>query len=151
MSLTPHRLMMALRAAGLAASLLAVGLLAGPIRYADLHLPFPDIVAHALLFYGLGMLLLSALPRSRTSDLARGLAGLALASEMAQALVGREMSLGDVAGDAAGVALAFLPTYVARFRVLARDHPHATFEELRRMDRRRARAARPAVLDLAET
>lgn len=150
MPLTPHRLMVALRWAGLAAGLCAAIALAGPFRYADLGLPFPDTVAHGLLFYGLGVLMLSALPRSRTADLALALLGVAAASEVAQSLVGREMSFHDVAGDAAGIVLAVGPTYLARFRTLVRTHPHATFAELRRMDRRQSGARSPARLNLAE-
>lgn len=149
MPLTPHRLMMMLRAAGVAAGLCAAVALAGPFHYADLGLPFPDFIAHGLLFYGLGALMLSALPRSRTADLTRALLSVGVASELVQALVGREMSLGDFAGDAAGVTLAVLPTYLAQFRALVRDHPHVTFAELRRMDRRRGRARQAAPLDLA--
>ena len=66
--------------------------------------------------------MLGALPRSRTSDLAWALAGLGVASEMAQALVGREMSLHDFAGDMAGVALLVGPTWLAQFRRLVHLH-----------------------------
>jgi VanZ family protein len=149
MPLTPHRLMTAVRAAGLLGGLLALVALTGPFRYDDLHLPFPDTVAHGLLFYGLGALMMGALPRSRTSDLAWALAGLGVASEMAQALVGREMSLHDFAGDMAGVALLIGPTWLAQFRTLVRAHPHATFGEIRRMDRRQGRARTAPRLDLA--
>lgn len=140
MPLTPHRLMTAIRAAGIVGGLVALVALTGPFRYEDLHLPFPDTVAHALLFYGLGALMLGALPRSRTLDLAWALAALGISSEVAQALVGREMSLHDFAGDMAGVALLLGPTWLAQFRRLVRTHPHATFAEIRRMDRREPRS-----------
>lgn len=149
MSLTPHRLMTVIRVAGILAGLAALVALTGPFRYADLHLPFPDTVAHALLFYGLGALMLGALPRSRTSDLAWALAALGASSELAQSLVGREMSLHDFAGDMAGVALLVGPTWLAQFRAVLRAHPHATFEEIRRMDRRQGRARTAPRLDLA--
>ena len=149
MLLTPHRLLTALRVAGVLAGLAAVIALTGPFRYDQLGLPFPDTVAHGLLFYGLGALMLSALPRSRTSDLAWTLAGLGVASEMAQALVGREMSLYDFAGDLVGATLVILPVYIGRFRDLVRTHPHARFTDLRRMDRRRGSLRKAARLDLA--
>ncbi|WP_397402925.1 hypothetical protein [Phenylobacterium sp.] len=136
MSLTPHRLLTALRFAGLLGGLAALIALTGPFTYSQLGLPFPDTVAHALLFYGLGALMLGALPRSRTPDLAAVLVALGIASEVAQALVGREMSLHDFAGNLAGAALVFLPVYAGRFRELVRTHPHITFAELSRMDRR---------------
>ena len=149
MPLTPHRLMMVVRAVGVLAALAALIALTGSFRYDQLGLPFPDTVAHALLFYGLGGLMLGALPRSRTSDLAWALVGLGVASEMAQALVGREMSLRDFAGDLAGVGLVVLPVYLVRFREQVRSHPHETFAEQRRLDRRRGAARKPARLDLA--
>jgi hypothetical protein len=46
------------------------------------------------------------------------------------------MSLHDFAGDLAGATLVFLPVYVGRFRELVRTHPHITFAELSRMNRR---------------
>ena len=73
---TPHQLMIAVRAAGIAAGLAALIELGGPFHYADLGLPFPDTVAHGLLFYGLAVLMLGALPRSRTSDIGWTLVGL---------------------------------------------------------------------------
>ena len=139
MRLTPHVLMTALRRAGALAAVAAVVALTGPIHYADLHLPFPDTVAHAILAYGLMVLSLAAFPRSRASDIALAAVGLSIASEMAQALVGREMSLHDVLGDSSGVAAAYAPVAIGRLRELARTHPHLTFAELRRIDPRRAR------------
>lgn len=116
MPVTPHRLMIVLRGAGVLGGLAALIALTGPFRYDQLGLPFPDTVAHALLFYGLGSLMLGALARSRTSDLVWTLVGLGGASEIAQSLVGRETSLHDLVGDLAGTALVFLPVYLGRFR-----------------------------------
>lgn len=151
MLLTPHKLLTALRVAGVGAGFAALIALTGPFRYDQLGLPFPDTVAHVLLFYGLGVLMLSGLPRSRTADLACTLLGLGVASEMAQALVGREMSLYDFVGDVIGVSLVMLPVYVGRFRDLVRTHPHATFGDLRRLDRRQAGSRAPAPLDTSRT
>ena len=151
MRLTPHRLMIAMRAAGGIIGGAALAALTGPFRYDQLGLPFPDTVAHGLLFYGLGVLMLGSLPRSRTLDLAWALVGLGIASEMAQALVGREMSLYDFAGDLAGAALVFLPVYLGRFRDMVRTHPHVTFADLRGGDRRQAGARNPAPLDIARS
>jgi VanZ family protein len=151
MSLTPKKLLSGLRFAGILGGLAALIALTGPFRYDELGLPFPDTVAHALLFYGLGALMLGALPRSRTSDLLSALVGLGIASEVAQSLVGREMSLHDFAGDLAGAALVFLPVYVGRFRELVRTHPDITFADLRRMDRRQGGTQTPAPLDIARS
>lgn len=148
MRLTPHKLMMMLRAGAVVAGLCAVAALSGPFKYDDLNLPFPDTVAHALLFYGLTLAATGALPRSRAFDVALSFVGLGVASELAQSLVGREMSFHDFFGDTAGVAAAYAPVAIGRLRELARTHPDTTFAELRRIDRRRARPPRPAVANL---
>jgi hypothetical protein len=125
--------------------------LTGPIRYRDLHLPFPDTVAHAILFYGLSLLMLGALPRSRTGDLILALLAIGGASEVAQGLVGRDMELGDLAADCLGVAAAFLPTLLGRFRALARLYPDVPFSALKRDDRRGGgRQPATAETDVAE-
>lgn len=149
MRLTPHKLMMLLRAGAVIAGAPAAIALTGPFRYGDLNLPFPDTVAHALLFYALTLVASGALPRSRASDVALAFLGLAVASELAQSVVGREMSLHDLFGDALGVTAAYLPVAMGRLRELARTHPHATFAELRRMDRRQARTAPATAPDTA--
>ena len=144
MRLTPHKLMQALR---LGAALLALATpiaLAGPFRYHDLGLPFPDTVAHALLFYGLTLAAFAALPRSRAQEIALAMIGVGMVSELVQTLVGRQMSLKDLAGDTAGILLAYTPIAITRLRELARTHPHHSFADLRRMDRRRVRRAVPA-------
>ncbi|WP_293679303.1 hypothetical protein [uncultured Phenylobacterium sp.] len=146
MRLTPHLVMTALRRGGVLAAVAAAVALAGPFRYADLNLPFPDTVAHAILAYTLTVLALAAFPRSRSADVVRYALGVAIASEMAQALVGREMSLPDVIADAAGVAAAYAPVAIGRLRELTRTHPHLTFAELRRIDPRRARPARQVLV-----
>lgn len=140
--LTPHDVMTAIRRAGLAGGFAAAAALTGPFHYNDLHLPFPDTVAHAILAYALTLLAFGALPRWRATDIARIGLALSVGSEMVQALVGREMSLHDVLGDAAGVAAAYGPVAMGRLRELTRTHPHLTFAQLRRLDRRRARPDR---------
>jgi VanZ family protein len=146
MTLTPHKLMIAVRGVGLAAGLAALAALTGPFRYSDLGLPFPDTVAHGLLFYALSVLMFGALPRSRMWDLVWALIALGAASEVVQAMVGREMSLHDLLGDAAGVAGAFLPTLMGQLRALVRSQPHTSFADLRTTDRRAARRAGANVL-----
>ncbi|MBX3483875.1 hypothetical protein [Phenylobacterium sp.] len=136
MRLTPHRLTHACRFGAVLAAAAAVVALTGPFRYGDLGLPFPDTVAHALLFYGLTLAATAALPRSRAADIALAMVALGAASEVAQALVGREMSLHDVMGDSVGVLAAYAPVAAGRLRELTRTHPHTTFAELRRIDRR---------------
>ena len=148
MRLTPHKLMRACRFGAVFAAVAAAVALTGPFRYRDLGLPFPDTVAHALLFYGLTLGATAALPRSRAAEIAIAMVGLGAASEAAQALVGREMSLHDLAGDAAGVFFAYAPVAVGRLRELTRTHPHMTFAELHRIDPRNRRSEKPPVLVL---
>lgn len=145
MRLTPRTLTTAVRAAGIVAAFATLIALTGPFRYEDLGLPFPDTVAHGMLFYGLTGLMMGALPRSRTLDLALALVAIGAASEVTQSFVGREMSLHDLIGDSCGVLAAVAPTYLAAFRRLVREHPDATFAELRAMDRRQG-ARRPSAV-----
>lgn len=140
MRLTPHMLIQALRVGGIVAGLAAVAALSAPIRYDDLGLPFPDTVAHGMLFYGLTLMLLASMPRSRSAEVALGAVVLGAASEVAQFLVGRQMSLHDFAGDSLGVIAAYAPVAITRLRELSRKHPHRTFAEIRALDRRRAGA-----------
>jgi hypothetical protein len=145
MALTPRKLTRAVRAVGAAAGMAALFALTGPFHWSDLGMPFPDVVGHGMLFYALSVLMMAALPRSRTADLALGLVVIAAGSEVLQSLVGREMGWSDFLGDSAGVAVAVAPTYLAGFRRLVREHPDATLAELRALDRRAGRsAARPA-------
>ncbi len=70
MRLTPHRVMQTLRVGGISAGVAAVIALAGPFRYEDLNLPFPDTVAHAALFYGVTLAMLTSLPKARANEVA---------------------------------------------------------------------------------
>lgn len=151
MTLTPHKLMTALRGVGIAVAIAALIALTGPFKYKDLGLPFPDTVAHGILFYGLAVLLIGALPRSRTFDLGWMLLVLGVATEIAQAIIGREASFKDFAGDAAGIAAAIAPTYLAQLRALVRTHPHTSFAELKTLDRRQGPRGRPVSPAAPET
>ena len=88
---------------------------------------------------------LGAFPRLRSSDIALAALGLSVASEVAQSLVGREMSLHDIFGDSLGIAAAYAPVALGRLRQLIRTHPHLTFSELRRIDPRYAKRPREAL------
>ena len=146
MRLTPHTVMQALRIGGVAAGVAAVIALAGPFRYADLGLPFPDTVAHALLFYGVTLAMLTSLPRARANEVAVIAILLGGMSEVVQSMFGRQMSFHDFTGDSVGVAVAYAPVAITRLRELVRLHPHLTFAEIRAADRRTSRdiGRRPA-------
>jgi len=139
MRLTPHKLIQFLRAGAIVAGLAAVVALTGPFKYDDLHLPFPDTVAHGMLFYSLTLVATGALPRSRSLEIALAFVALGGISEFVQAAIGREMSFHDFFGDLAGVAAAYAPVAIGRLRELARTQPHASFAEIRSQDRRQRR------------
>jgi|GEM_PF-3078573 len=149
MRLTPHKLMTTLRAGGVVAGVCAVIALTGPFHYSDLNLPFPDTVAHGMLFYALTLVATGALPRSRAFDVALAFIGLGAASEFAQSMVGREMSFHDFFGDTLGVAAAYAPVAIGRLRELARTHPHTSFADLRQQDRRQRRQPAAATPETA--
>ena len=107
MRLTPHRVMQTLRVGGVSAGVAAVIALAGPFKYEDLHLPFPDTVAHAMLFYGVTLAMLTSLPRARANEVAMIALLLGGMSEVLQSVFGRSMSFHDFAGDSVGVAMAW--------------------------------------------
>ena len=146
MRLTPHRVMQTLRVGGMSAGVAAVIALAGPFKYEDLGLPFPDSVAHAVLFYGVTLAMLTSLPKARANEVAMIAILLGGMSEVVQSVFGRQMSFHDFAGDSVGVAAAYVPIAITRLRELSRLHPHLTFAEIRAADRRTTRAigARPA-------
>lgn len=140
MRLTPHRVMQTLRVGAIFAGVAAVIALAGPFKYEDLGLPFPDTVAHAVLFYGVTLAMLSALPKARANEVAMIAVLLGGMSEVIQSVCGRSMSFHDFAGDSVGVAAAYAPIAITRLRELARLHPHLSFAEIRAQDRRQGRA-----------
>lgn len=137
MRLTPRTVMKTLHAGGLCALVAAGVALTGPFHYDDLGLPFPDTVAHAILFYGVTLALLTALPRSRAAEVALGAVAVGAMSEVVQSLVGREMSLHDLAGDSIGVAFAYTPIAITRLRELIRTYPDLSFAEIHARDPRR--------------
>ncbi|HET6969560.1 MAG TPA: hypothetical protein VFH92_00420 [Phenylobacterium sp.] len=149
MRLTLHKLVILVRWAGVVMALAAAFGLTGPIHYEDLGLPVSDKVAHGALFYALTLLMLGALPRSRMGDMALVLVAIGGASEVVQGVVGRDMDVFDFLADSVGVAAAVAPAYLAAFRRLAREHPHATLADLRALDRRRPRAAAPVAEEAA--
>lgn len=134
--LTPNHLLAGFRASALVGAACGTVLLLGPFHYDDLGLPFSDKVAHAILFYTATTAAFFALPRFRRFDLVLTVAALAAASELAQGLVGREMSATDLLGDCLGIVAAALPLYAAAFRQLTNQHPNMPLTDLRRQDRR---------------
>lgn len=135
--LTPHRTLLLLRAATIAAVVGLLILTLGPFEGLEARFGLDDGMAHAIAFYGLSLLVFAIAPRTRRTDLALGVLALGLVIELAQGLVGRNFSLMDLLADAAGVVAATAPALVERFRDAARRRPYLTFAAIRDMDRRR--------------
>jgi hypothetical protein len=107
----------------------AVGtLLLGPFQGAERVFLLTDKEAHALAFYVLTTLSFVAAPRMRRNDLALAAFALGLASEFAQACVGRDAGVNDVLADGLGVLLAWAPAHAESLRRLGRggDAPRVT-------------------------
>jgi VanZ family protein len=122
----------------LAAGLLLVGtLLFGPFQGAEAVFYLTDKQAHVLAFFALTTLSLAAAPRIRRGDLALVIVALAGATEIAQACVGRDGNVADMAADSIGVLLAWAPTHVTAIRASARN-------QFRPVERRRRSGLRPA-------
>ncbi|WP_374389134.1 vanz family protein [Brevundimonas sp.] len=100
--------------------LVLAALTLGPFQGLERRLGLSDAAAHAIAFYGLSLALFAAAPRSRRSDLALCAFGVGVLIEALQALVGRSLSLSDLAADAAGVLAAFAPAYIERTRTRLR-------------------------------
>lgn len=113
--MTPSQIVSRARLATVFAAAIATVLLLGPF-----HAPQGwDKVAHATMFYGFTLLALVCLPWNRKEEVVLAVIAIAAASEVAQGLTGRDMSLFDWLADAAGALVAALPVYVARLRQLA--------------------------------
>lgn len=135
--LTPHRTLQMLRAATVFAVVALLILTLGPFEGLEARFGLSDGLAHAVAFYGLTLLAFAVAPRTRRTDLAVAMLALGLTIELAQALVGRTLSLSDLLADAAGVGAATAPALIERFRDAARRRPYLTFTAIRERDRRR--------------
>jgi hypothetical protein len=98
-------------------------LMLGPFQGAERYFGLNDVAAHATAFYGLSCLCFMAGPRLRRSDIALVLVALGAAAEVAQGIVGRDASWGDLAADSLGVLAAWAPSQIETLRALAREHP----------------------------
>ena len=116
----------------------AVVLLLGPFGAPDGW----DKVLHAAGFYGFTLLALACFPWHRKGDLIVTVLALGASSELAQGITGRDMSVFDFCADAAGVALAAGPIYVARFRQIAQRQPNLAGAPAQPIERRQ-RVRRP--------
>ncbi len=140
--LTPHRTLQMLRAATVFAVFALLILTLGPFEGLEARFGFSDGLAHAVAFYGLTLLAFAVAPRTRRTDLAVGMLALGLFIELAQALVGRTLSLSDLLADGVGVGAATAPILIERFRDAVRRRPYLSFTAIRERDRRRQSPSR---------
>ena len=132
--MTPSKIVLRVRILTVFAGAIATVLLLGPF-----HAPQGwDKLAHGTMFYGFTLLALVCLPWSRKGDIVLAVIAIGAASEIAQGLTGRDMSVFDWLADTAGAMVAAMPVYVARLRQIAQQAPQGG---LRRMDRRVGDAA----------
>ena len=134
--MTPHSLVQRIRIVLVFVAAAGVFLALGPF---NVSAPF-DKAVHAGCFYGFTLLALAALPWHRKNDVAWAAIGIGLASEFAQAVFGRDGSIGDILADAVGVGLAAAPLWVAQFRSTAQRHRFTSLADLRAQDHRRRAA-----------
>lgn len=138
MSSSSPRLLFVARAVLFIGCCLVATLMLGPFQGAEKLFGLRDKQAHALAFFAFVSVCFVAFPRMRRTDLALAAVALGAASEIAQAVVGRDAGAGDVIADAVGVLMALAPTYIEGLRAAARgEAPRYS----RRQSDRRARQA----------
>jgi VanZ family protein len=126
---TPSKIVLRVRILTVFLAAIATVLLLGPF-----HAPQGwDKVAHATMFYGFTLLALVCLPWNRKGEIVLAVIAIGAASEIAQGITGRDMSVFDWLADAAGAMVAAVPIYVARLRQIAQQAPQGG---RRRTDRR---------------
>lgn len=150
--ITPRRLVLILRVCAVACGLGLAVLMLGPFQGLEHAFGLGDKPAHAIAFFCVSTGLFAIIPDWRRGDIALGVLGVAVLSEVLQALTGRSMSVTDLMADATGVLVALVPGWIERLRLLARTYPDAGFAEIRAADRRQSRVTEEAldpVLDVA--
>lgn len=145
--MTPKGLRSISRICLVAAAVGAGALLLGPFARIEERILLTDKEAHLLGFYGLSLLCYVAFPHRRRNDLAASLILLAGASELVQAMVGRDGDLWDWVADVAGVSLTLAPLIAENMRRAMREAPNLPLSRaLARADRRRRASADPGAV-----
>jgi len=134
--LSPAHLTGCFRALLLLGAGVGVVLLLGPFQGLERSVGLSDAAAHGIAFYLLTVGLFLSAPKWRRTDLALVAAGLAIVSEVAQALAGRGADPVDLLFDLTGVCAAIAPGLAERLRHHARAHPNLSFRAIRLVNRR---------------
>lgn len=111
----------------------AVGML-GPFQGVEKNFVPADKAAHFIAFYGLTALMMAAFRKNRRLEIALAAALLGGCIEVAQIVIGRGVSLTDLAADAAGAFAVWAPMWLQSLR-------SAPYEERRRATPSAAEAA----------
>jgi hypothetical protein len=93
---------------------------------------------HFAAFYAAAFIAFAALPGSRRNDIALALIVLGALAEIARGVVGRDLNIGWILAEAAGVLAVQAPTYLEALRAAMRDNPSSKPFHGRRADPRAA-------------
>jgi VanZ family protein len=96
-------------------------LLLGPDMHLEDLLGISDKIAHGAAFYTLTLGLFACFPRNRRTDLGLIVIFIGAATEVVQAMVGRDGNFPDFAADATGILAAMLPATIERIRLSIRQ------------------------------
>ena len=137
--ITPYKVVIAVRLAGIVCFLALCVLTVGPFRGLERQFGLNDTAAHVIAFYGLTIIAFVVAPDRRRMDLAIILLSFGVAIEIVQAATGRSASVLDFLADAAGITAAIIPGFVNQLRRDARLYPFMSYADIKRMDRRQNR------------
>jgi VanZ family protein len=96
-------------------------LLLGPDMHLEDLLGISDKIAHGAAFYTLTLGLFACFARNRRTDLGLIVIFIGAATEVVQAMVGRDGNFPDFAADATGILAAMLPATIERIRLSIRQ------------------------------
>jgi hypothetical protein len=94
-------------------------------------------IAHLCLIFAITLLAFASLPTTRRSDIAKGVALLAVLIQLARRIAGYDWDLAEIPCDMLGAYAVFVTSCVERFRALNRSDPHEPFSLVYPNDRRR--------------
>jgi hypothetical protein len=153
--LTPNHVVIAAKAVLLLGAASAVTLMLGPFQGLEQVFGLSDKAAHALAFGGLTAVAFLAFPKMRRNDLAIAALLLGASAEIAQLFAHRSASFGDLAADAAGIAVVYLASHIEAVRRDARERGAMRFSDIsaqrQRRRRRKSSVVMPAGAQVAES
>ncbi|WP_309645309.1 VanZ family protein [Phenylobacterium sp.] len=100
----------------IAAGAICVIGMVGPFQGVEENFVPADKAAHFIAFYGLTALMMAAFRKNRRLEIALAAALVGGSIEIAQMVVGRGVSLGDLAADTAGAFAVWIPMWLQSLR-----------------------------------